>query len=132
VTRSGEHPRDVGREVPWNPLAELAATPTEVDGAGTRTAEWSFDRARSLQGELLAWPPGLPEQPIFYPALNLAYAARSLVPKDDVLAAVRQIFSRSRPEAGLSITWCASCRRPWSVIHQRLVAVDADGLGAPR
>lgn len=27
-----------------------------------------------LQRELLAWPPRLPEQPIFYPVLNLGYA----------------------------------------------------------
>jgi transcriptional regulator with AAA-type ATPase domain len=40
-------PNDVVREVPWNLLAELAATPTEVDDAGTRPTEWSLDRARS-------------------------------------------------------------------------------------
>ncbi|APR75122.1 Psp operon transcriptional activator [Minicystis rosea] len=40
-------PNDVAREVPWNLLAELAATPTEVDDAGTRPAEWSLDHARS-------------------------------------------------------------------------------------
>jgi transcriptional regulator with AAA-type ATPase domain len=40
-------PNDVVREVPWNLLAELAATPTEVDDAGRRPTEWSFDHARS-------------------------------------------------------------------------------------
>jgi transcriptional regulator with AAA-type ATPase domain len=40
-------PNDVVREVPWNLLAELAATPTEVEDAGTRPTEWGLDRARS-------------------------------------------------------------------------------------
>jgi transcriptional regulator with AAA-type ATPase domain len=40
-------PRDVLREVPWNLLAELAATPTEIDDAGTRPAAWSLEHARA-------------------------------------------------------------------------------------
>ncbi|NPC68952.1 sigma 54-interacting transcriptional regulator [Corallococcus exiguus] len=40
-------PNDLVRAVPWNLLAELAATPTEVDDAGTRPTEWSLERARS-------------------------------------------------------------------------------------
>jgi transcriptional regulator with AAA-type ATPase domain len=40
-------PDDVVREVPWNLLAELAATPTEIDGASTRPAAWSLEHARS-------------------------------------------------------------------------------------
>lgn len=38
---------DVVREVPWNLLAELAATPTEIQEASARPAAWSLDRARS-------------------------------------------------------------------------------------
>lgn len=40
-------PNDVVREVPWNLLAELAATPTEIEDASTRPAAWSLDHARS-------------------------------------------------------------------------------------
>lgn len=40
-------PDDVVREVPWNLLAELAATPTEIDAAATRPAAWSLEHARS-------------------------------------------------------------------------------------
>lgn len=38
---------DVVREVPWNLLAELAATPTEIEDASTRPAAWSLEHARS-------------------------------------------------------------------------------------
>jgi len=40
-------PRDAVREVPWNLLAELAATPTELANAAARPAAWSIDSARS-------------------------------------------------------------------------------------
>lgn len=40
-------PNDVVRVVPWNLLAEIAATPTEIDDAGTRPAAWSIDHARA-------------------------------------------------------------------------------------
>ena len=40
-------PNDVVREVPWNLLAELAATPIEIEDASTRPAVWSLDHARS-------------------------------------------------------------------------------------
>jgi sigma54-dependent transcription regulator len=40
-------PSDAVREVPWNLLAELAATATEDDDAGSRPAAWSIEHARS-------------------------------------------------------------------------------------
>jgi len=40
-------PDDAVREVPWNLLAELAATATDFDDAASRPAEWSIDHARS-------------------------------------------------------------------------------------
>jgi DNA-binding NtrC family response regulator len=40
-------PSDAVREVPWNLLAELAATATENGEAGSRPAAWSIERARS-------------------------------------------------------------------------------------
>jgi len=40
-------PNDVVREVPWNLLAELAATPMEINDASTRPAAWSLEHARS-------------------------------------------------------------------------------------
>lgn len=42
-------PDDVVREVPWNLLAELAATDTEIDDARNRPTVWSLDRARSRE-----------------------------------------------------------------------------------
>lgn len=38
---------EVVHEVPWNLLAELAATPTEEDLGAARAAAWTFERARS-------------------------------------------------------------------------------------
>lgn len=40
-------PNDVVREVPWNLLAELAATPTESAADAERPATWSIEHARS-------------------------------------------------------------------------------------
>lgn len=40
-------PDDAVREVPWNLLAELAATAAEVNDASTRPAAWSIEYARS-------------------------------------------------------------------------------------
>lgn len=40
-------PNEVVREVPWNLLAELAATPTEISDARMRPAVWSLEHARS-------------------------------------------------------------------------------------
>lgn len=40
-------PTDVVHEVPWNLLAELAATPTEIASASTRPTTWSLEHARS-------------------------------------------------------------------------------------
>lgn len=47
-------PNDVLREVPWNLLAILAATPTEVDEAQARPTEWSLDNARSSRMRVIA------------------------------------------------------------------------------
>lgn len=40
-------PDDAVREVPWNLLAELAATASDVSDAASRPAEWSIEHARS-------------------------------------------------------------------------------------
>ena len=40
-------PNDAVREVPWNLLAELAASAAEVNDASTRPAAWSIENARS-------------------------------------------------------------------------------------
>jgi transcriptional regulator with AAA-type ATPase domain len=114
-------PDDVVREVPWDLLAKLAATPTEIDGASTKPAAWSLEHARSPRLREVA---ALVNQYGGVPFPVLIIGARG-TGKTEVAERLRRGFRESRVQSPSESEWhfklnCAEFRGDANMLRSAL------------